>query len=344
MNILRFMVGRLLETAGGDAAAAGGGGGGDGGAGGGQTPQSAAVEQRALEMGWAPKDQWRGNPDSWIDAQTFVQRGEQMLPILQANSRKDRAELAALRRQLQDQGVQLQSANESIQILTNISTEQGRATAKEKRRELLRQQAAARAEGNTDLEIDLGEQIADVTAEINAKPVQGQGQGQGNGQQGNRGNGQGQRQQPTQQQQQPRGEDPTSDPAYQAFVSENSWFGVDRRKTALATAVAQDLRADRANDSLQGKAFFDRVAAEVGKIFAPQRATGTKVEGAGGGGGGNGNNSATNDPASGKSYADLPQDAKAACDRDAKRLVGEGKTFKTEADWRKHYVTMYFNS
>lgn len=31
-------------------------------------------EERAARMGWAPKEQWRGPPDKWVDAKTFVER------------------------------------------------------------------------------------------------------------------------------------------------------------------------------------------------------------------------------------------------------------------------------
>lgn len=332
MYILRNVIHRLFEAAGADGAASGGDGGGD------QAAQQAAVEQRAREMGWSPKEQWRGNPDHWIDASTFVQRGEQVLPILQANLRQRDAQLATLRQTSQQQAEQLRAANEAIQVLTNISTEQGRTAAKEKRRELLKQQAQARTDGNTDLEIELGEQIADVTAEIQA----GQEAAAASTKSGKKPQQQ-QRQQP------PAGDsgnndsqnDPTRDPNYIAFRDANPWFGTDRRKTALATAIGEELRADPANANLVGKAFFDRITAEVNKVFAPARPA-SKVEGAANGGGGN--NAGEIDPASGKSYADLPADAKEACLRQGKALIGEGKAFKTEAEWRKYYVSMYFNS
>lgn len=38
--------------------------------GGSQTPSD--IEALATEMGWAPKDQWRGNPEDWKDAKAFL--------------------------------------------------------------------------------------------------------------------------------------------------------------------------------------------------------------------------------------------------------------------------------
>lgn len=35
-------------------------------------PTSSDVEDLAREMGWAPQDQWRGDPNQWKDAKTFL--------------------------------------------------------------------------------------------------------------------------------------------------------------------------------------------------------------------------------------------------------------------------------
>lgn len=34
------------------------------------------IEQRAMEQGWVPLDQWEGDPDDWRPAKEFVDRGE----------------------------------------------------------------------------------------------------------------------------------------------------------------------------------------------------------------------------------------------------------------------------
>ena len=318
-----------MEAAGDDGA-----GGGEGGGGPDQAAveaQRAEVEQRARDMGWSPKENWRGNPNSWIDAPEFVQRGEQVMPILQANLRKGEARVSSLESRMQKQAAQLAEAHETIRVLTDLSTEQSRAAAKERRRELLREQADARREGNTDLEIELGEQIADVTSQINAVNDDGTPKPR---------KGAKVTAKPEPQRTDPA-TNPTADPQYQQWAAENPWFGTDRRRTALATAVAEELRADPANASLVGRAFFDRVTAEVNKTLTPPRSVTSKVEG-NNGGNNNAGGGGSSTPA-GKSYADLPADAKAACERQAKMLVGEGKAFKTIADWRKQYVTVYFD-
>lgn len=70
-------------------------------------PQSGAqdnaptdYEARARAMGWRPADEFKGEPDKHIDAETFVKRGDEFMPILKAQNRKlldrlDKAEKAA---------------------------------------------------------------------------------------------------------------------------------------------------------------------------------------------------------------------------------------------------------
>jgi hypothetical protein len=40
------------------------------------TPQLTDIEQRAIDQGWRPKDQWEGDPNEWRTAKEFVDRGE----------------------------------------------------------------------------------------------------------------------------------------------------------------------------------------------------------------------------------------------------------------------------
>ena len=46
------------------------------------------AETDARQMGWTPKDDWRGNPDEWVDAEAFVRRGRDIMPILRKNNER----------------------------------------------------------------------------------------------------------------------------------------------------------------------------------------------------------------------------------------------------------------
>jgi uncharacterized protein involved in exopolysaccharide biosynthesis len=47
-------------------------------------------EQEARQDGWRPQEEWNGDPEKWVDAETFVERGEKITGILK--SKADRLE------------------------------------------------------------------------------------------------------------------------------------------------------------------------------------------------------------------------------------------------------------
>src|SRR5687768_16654653 len=49
---------------------------------------SVPVEDKARRMGWRPRAEYGGDPTRWVDAETFVRRGDEILPFVQANNRK----------------------------------------------------------------------------------------------------------------------------------------------------------------------------------------------------------------------------------------------------------------
>lgn len=57
-----------------------------------QTEQESvsSVEKEARDMGWRPETEWDGDPNRWVDAETFVRRGQEILPIVHANLKKER--------------------------------------------------------------------------------------------------------------------------------------------------------------------------------------------------------------------------------------------------------------
>ena len=59
--------------------------------------QPSEVEEKALKMGWTPKDQFKGDPAKWRPADEFVERGENMLPIVKAQVKRQANEIAELK-------------------------------------------------------------------------------------------------------------------------------------------------------------------------------------------------------------------------------------------------------
>ena len=277
----------------------------------------ADFEAQAKQLGWVPKEQFRGDPERWVDAETFVKRGEEIMPILKHNNSRLQAEVEALRGQLSEAQETIKASTEAIEALREYQTEATQLAVEKAKKDLRAQIAAAREAGNVEEELELTEQLQEVRdAERDVK------------------NGPKPTPKPTAA---PAGTpaQSTPHPDWVAWQKENPWFGTDRRRTALMVAEAEELRADPANKGLVGRAFFDKAAENVDAILNP-RAAHSKVE--------DGQGSAT--PPAGKpgkkGYNDLPQEAKDMCERQAEKLVGKGRAFKDKAEWQAHYAREYF--
>ena len=268
--------------------------------------ETVEVETRARELGWSPKEEFRGDPDKWIDADTFVKRGEELMPLLKATTKRQSAQL----KDLQDRVVKAEKAfaesQESIHALIETTSKEAMDKLRRQQDELKGTIKQAREEGDLDAEEEARGRLTEVRQALKdaevppVKPVQP----------------------PTNQEH----------PDFKAWANDNEWWGKDLRKTSLALGIAQELRAS--GEKSEGRAFFDKVSEEVDKTFGgtTSRERPSKVEGGGRPSAGGGS----------KTYADLPQDAKEACERQSRVLVGPNRSFKTADAWRKHYAEQFF--
>lgn len=271
---------------------------------------SVEVQAAAEKMGWMPPSRFRGDPDRFIDADAYIKRGEEILPIVKEHNKRLQAELEALRGESSKTAQALAAAQEAIEqielrhsVATQKAVEHARAEVKE-------QLALASEAGDHRGVAELTDQLTQLNkAEEKAE------------------------------------EKPTKAAASAPFVppadlkawnEENPWFGKDRRKTSLALGIAQELR--EGGERSTGRDFFDLVKTEMEKTLGgePRATPSDKVEGARNGG------SEGERGSSRKGYASLPADAKAACDADARQFVGPGKRYKTADEWRKNYAEIYF--
>lgn len=278
------------------------------------------VERQARELGWAPQDNFKGDPEKWVDAKTFLDRGEQVLPIVKATNRRLREDLTKATGRLTEMESALQQSQETIAALQEYHETEIKDRVKRTREDLLEQLRQAKRDENVDREVEVTDALSRLNAAAERSPDKTSGPGKA-----------------------PLDEshkvvDYTQHPDFVSWSEENSWFGEDVAKTQIAQGVAMTLR--RSGDRATGRAFLDKVSEGTNKEI--QRLTGraapSKVEGSRGGssaGGGNG---------SGKSYHDLPSEAKAACDKFASdtRLVGPGRVHKDMKSFRDHYIKQFF--
>ena len=63
--------------------------------------QELSTEDRARAQGWRPKDEYNGNPDRWVDAEAFVKRGEEELPVVRERNRHLESRVTELNQKLE---------------------------------------------------------------------------------------------------------------------------------------------------------------------------------------------------------------------------------------------------
>jgi len=68
------------------------------------TPKLSSMEEKASARGWRPQEEWEGDPEEWVDARTFVQKGELMDTIHaeRKHSKKMAQELDAVKSSVSD--------------------------------------------------------------------------------------------------------------------------------------------------------------------------------------------------------------------------------------------------
>jgi hypothetical protein len=263
------------------------------------------TETKAKEMGWAPLDQWRGDPDKWVSAETFVDRGETVMPILRKNNERLLGQIEALKGEVTQITGSLKEAQESMAEFRKYHDEVSQRAYEKAVKDLKDQRREALKEGDGERVVVLEDALETLAADA-----------------------------PTGLGKQPTTPAPSpspapagapADPVLRSWLDDNATWLKDPEKQAYATGISQYLRA---TTKVVGREFLDLVTKEVEKKFSgPTRG----VEGG----------TRQTSRSGGKSYADLPADAKAACDRFASKLAGTGKPFKTVAEYRSDYVSKY---
>lgn len=268
-------------------------------------------EKEAREQGWRPEKEWDGPPGKWIDAKTFVERGEAIMPILRANNRKMKEELLTRDKEISKLKESLEVSNKTLQTLRKNHDELTKREVDAAITELKAKFKQAREVGDVDLELELKEDIDKLSAK--SKEIEGEG-----------------KKEPEE-----KKELPPLSPEYVAWQKENPWYGneanpEDLARTKAIFKIGQKLREE--NSPLRGREFLDKcmeILSEQEKGYSKPR--GSKVES------GDGRRSSSG----GRAWDALPKEAKDACHSDNERFVGDGKMFKDVKGWEDHYAKIY---
>lgn len=266
-----------------------------------QTEVNNEVIKEAEGQGWVPKERFRGDEKDWVDAETFVKRGREILPILRKNNESLVKELNLTKNQLAE-------FRQTAEEFKKYQKENYERKVKEYEQQIVNLKAA-RAQAISDGDgqkvnalDDYIDKIKDERDEAKeASKVEAK-----------------------------TSIDPPSsiDPTLQSWLDRNSWFGKDKRLTAQTNALGEVLREEFPN--LSGEAFLEKLDEALeeqfpDKVGSKKRKNESVVES----GSGRGGRRSTGT----KSYDNLPDDAKKACDKFVKQGLMTREAYVADYDW-----------
>lgn len=268
---------------------------------------SEEVLREATSQGWVPKEKFNRDEREWVDAETFVKRGREILPILRKNNEHLVKDLEAAKKQLNE----FRETAEEFKKFQKQAHERQVAEYEKTIADLKASKAQAISDGDGIKAAQLDDQLDEAKevlseAKIAAKEAA--------------------KETP------PADETPANkvDPSLELWLKNNTWFGTERRLTGIANGIAEQLRLERPN--LKGQEFLE----ELDKILVEEMPDkfGKKVSSrAGAVESGAGRTGRQSGSANAKSYENLPSDAKAACDRYVKQKLMTKEEYVSSYDW-----------
>lgn len=251
----------------------------------------------ATKGGWSPKENWKGDPDKWVDAKEFVERGEKFAGHMKKERDDLKEKVEGLEKTLNEQKetfAEFQKFNtENRQReIANIEKAHKKEIA-----ELKAEKKQALKDGDADLVVELDDKIDELKDE-HKKEVE-------------------------EKKTVVKEKNPASDAVFNKWLKENAWYNDDEDLNAYANGYGQKIEG-----KFVGKEFLDKIAERVKEKFPDKfenknREKGSGVEGAGG-----------SKQKRGKSYDDLPPEAKVACDKFVKTIKGfTVEQYLKDYDW-----------
>lgn len=268
-------------------------------------------EVEAKTLGWVPQDQWKGDPDKWVDAEAFVKKGETVVPMLV----RDKRMLAEQVRTLREEQEQLKKDAVKFREMVERQSTQEKQALEAQIRELQAAKAQAVTNGEGDVVVEIDDKIdklKEKRQELNEPPK--------------------------------KDDAPSVHPDFKYFQEAHPWYGKDPQLTRAADGIAYIVSAE--NPGIQGKELYDAISErlpnlEIYKARFPDKVRKpiNRVE----------DNSDTAPSDTGTSrrgsrdYNSLPAEAKKECERYIKNGWISDKQYKSEKDKREAYAKLYYD-
>jgi hypothetical protein len=258
----------------------------------------AAVEKRARAIGWRPRNEWRGKPQAWRPAREYLDKAYANKPVFE--ERIDR-----MSTQLEEVQKRLSETTDVLKVMSKRETSAWERGYKAKQAELLAAKDQAIEDGDKAAVKEAEKKLAELDEE-RAQVIPAAATGDGEADAGKKGQTDAQKE--------------AAKAAYAkavvAWKAKNPWFGTDPELSDTAEVYERRVMREQPNLTYQQR--LDAVAKEVrrrhpGKFQNPRRDAPNTV---------NGGRSNGGSAKSGRTYADLPADAKAMCDKFVKTIPG----------------------
>lgn len=263
---------------------------------------SQEVRHEAESQGWVPKERFRGNESDWVDAEVFVKRGREILPILRKNNENLIKDLNATKQQLQD----FREAAEEFKKFQKESYQRKAQDYEKQIVEIKESRAQAISDGDGQKVNALDDALDQAKEDFKEAK------------------------QAVKDADVVRTPDPTPEaiePGLQQWLDRNTWFGQDKRMTGMVNGIGESLRLEF--PLLKGQPFLDKLdevlAEEFPNKFGKKQSPSSRVE--------SGSGRQSRSGSSAQSYDNLPQEAKAACDRFVKQKLMTREQYVSDFDW-----------
>lgn len=262
------------------------------------------VINEAKTLGWVPKEQFKGRDTEWVDADEFVRRGREILPIVKKDKEKLLQEVSRLKNELQE-------IRTTSQEFYDYAYKAAEREWKAKYDALLNAKKKAVTDGDGDTLIQVEEAIDEHKE---AKPVK-----------------------PKEEKKTEEKSASGSDPMFDAWRAENSWYDSDPKLKIQANMAGASLAAQ----GVQGDELYREVTKLVKQMNPDKFPDDVDAERERGGGSTNSRRSSSNSAtrtSDRKTYQNLPLEAKEACERFIKNGLYKNLTPEQA---RQKYVENY---
>lgn len=278
-----------------------------------------ATQKKAADMGWVGPDKFKGAPEKFIDAEAFLERAETFVPFLKKERERLLGEVAAERQARAALESQVSDIKASLNDIEERYTVETQKRVESAVRDLKAQIKAAADDNDVKAVVALTSELEDLreaerTALADEEKEKTEAAKRKAADDAKR-----------------SAVDPVLAAEVKGWLEDHPLITKDKRKTALFNGFAEARRAD--GDNSVGKAFLDKVLEDMEEAF--EKDAKPKVEGSRNGSGASGSGR-------GKSYSDMPAEARAACEADTGKFVGKGKKYADKATWQAAYAQLYF--